>query len=68
VVDWHAGWWHLKLTAVIAMSGFHGMLSAWTRKFLEDRNLKPHRFYRFANEVPTLLMFVIVIMVIVKPF
>jgi len=50
------------------MSGFHGSLGAWRRAFLEDRNLKPHRFYRIANEVPTLLMFIIVIMVIAKPF
>ncbi len=68
VVDWHAGWWHTKLTAVLAMSAFHGMLTGWTRNFLHDRNVKSHRFYRFANEVPTVLMFIIVIMVIVKPF
>jgi putative membrane protein len=68
VVDWHAGWWHTKFAAVIAMSAFHGMLVGWRRNFLEDRNTRPQRFYRIANEVPTLLMIVIVIMVIVKPF
>jgi putative membrane protein len=68
VIDWHAGWWHVKLTLVILLSGFHGALSKWRRDFLEDRNTRPQRFYRIANEVPTVLMVVIVIMVIVRPF
>jgi putative membrane protein len=68
VIDWSAGWWHVKLAAVLAMSAFHGMLAGWRRDFLEDRNCRSQRFYRIANEVPTLLMIVIVIMVIVRPF
>ncbi len=68
VIDWHAGWWHVKLAAVLLMSGFHGAASRWRRDFLDDRNIRPARFYRIANEVPTLLMLVIVIMVIVRPF
>ena len=68
VVDWSAGWWHLKLTSVLLLSGFHGAMSKWRRDFLEDRNTRPQRFYRIANEVPAVLMLVIVIMVIVKPF
>jgi putative membrane protein len=67
-VDWHAGWWHVKLLAVILMSGFHGMLSRWRKDFLADANRHPQRFYRLANEVPTLLMVIIVVMVIVRPF
>ncbi len=67
-IDWHAGWWHVKLVAVLLLSGFHGALSRWRRDFLEDRNTRPQRFYRIANEVPTVLMTVIVIMVIVRPF
>ncbi len=67
-VDWHAGWWYVKLGSVLLLSGFHGAISKWRRDFLEDRNHRPERFYRIANEVPTLLMLVIVIMVIVKPF
>jgi putative membrane protein len=68
VIDWHAGWWHVKLLMVLLMSGFHGASSKWRREFMEDRNRKSPRFYRFANEVPTVLMIVIVVMVIVKPF
>ncbi len=68
VIDWRAGWWHVKLTCVLLMSGYHGAASKWRRNFLEDRNTKPQRFYRIANEVPAVLMAVIVIMVIVRPF
>ena len=68
VIDWHAGWWQVKLAAVLALSGFHGALSRWRRDFLEDRNTRPQRFYRIANEVPTVLMIIIVVMVIVRPF
>ena len=66
-VDWSAPWWHVKLTGVILMSGFHGAASKWRRDFLEDRNLRPQRFYRIANEVPTVLMVIIVIMAIAQP-
>ncbi len=68
VIDWSSGWPWVKLAGVLAMSMFHGKLVVWRRDFMEDRNTRPHRYYRIANEVPTVLMFVIVIMVIVKPF
>ena len=68
VIDWSEGWWHVKLTCVVLLFGFHGASSKWRREFLDDRNRKPQRFYRIANEVPTVLLAVIVIMVIVKPF
>jgi len=67
-MDWSAGWWHVKLASVLAMTGLQGAMSKWRRNFMEDRNVKPHTFYRVANEVPTVLMVVIVILVIVKPF
>jgi putative membrane protein len=65
---WTDGWWHVKLLCVILLSGFHGLLSRWRKDFLADRNTRPARFYRIANEVPTVLMVVIVIMVVVRPF
>lgn len=68
VIDWHAGWWHVKLAAVLMLTGMHGEMGKWRRDFLEDRNARPARFYRVANEVPTILMLVIVVMVIVRPF
>jgi putative membrane protein len=65
---WAAGWLWAKLALVLAVSGMHGYLSAAARKFAEDRNDKSHVHYRVVNEVPTLLMIGIVILVIVKPF
>ncbi len=67
-VSWSDGWWYVKLASVFLLFGFHGACSGWRRAFLEDRNRKPQRFYRFANEVPTVLMLVIVVMAIVQPF
>ncbi|WP_419760174.1 protoporphyrinogen oxidase HemJ [Acidisoma sp.] len=67
-VLWTQGWWYVKLVSVVLLSGFHGATSKWRKDFLNDRNRRPERFYRMANEVPTVLMVVIVIMVIVKPF
>ena len=40
VIDWSAGWWHVKLLAVVLMSAMHGELSRWRRWFLEDRNIR----------------------------
>lgn len=62
------GWLHAKISAVIALSAVHGYLSASVRRFAEDRNVKPARHWRIVNEVPTVLMILIVILVIVKPF
>lgn len=63
-----AGWFHAKFALVLAMSAMHGFLVRWVREFAEDRNTRPARFYRIANEVPTLLLIAIVILVVVKPF
>jgi len=65
---WSEGWWIVKLIAVLVMSGLHGQLSRWRRAFAEDRNTHSARFYKFVNEVPAVLMVLIVIMVVVKPF
>ena len=63
-----AGWLHGKLLLVIAMSGLHGFLARCVKDFAADRNTRSQRFYRFINEVPTLLMIGAVILVVVKPF
>lgn len=62
------GWLHAKLALVIALSGAHGMLSKHVRLFAQDANTKPQKYFRILNEVPTLLMIGIVILVIVRPF
>jgi putative membrane protein len=63
-----SGWFHAKLALVLVMSGVHGMLVRYVKDFAVDRNVRPARFYRMINEVPTVLMIGIVILVIVKPF
>jgi putative membrane protein len=62
------GWLHGKLLLVLGLSAVHGINAKWVKDFAADRNRRPARFYRIANEVPTLLMIGIVILVIVKPF
>lgn len=62
------GWMHLKLAAVIGMSTAHGFFARWRKTFERDENVRPARFYRIANEVPTVFLIIIVISVIVKPF
>jgi putative membrane protein len=68
VVDWRSGWIHTKLAAVVALTVVHGLLARWYRDFAADRNTRPARFYRLVNEIPTVLLILIVIMVVVKPF
>ena len=72
---WSGGWlsggdaWiHVKIGLVLIMSGIHGMLSAATRKFAEDRNARTSRGWRMLNEVPALLLVGIIVLVVVKPF
>src|SRR5690606_7416818 len=62
------GWLHAKIGLVILLSGAHGYLSASVRRFSADANRKTARHWRIVNEVPTVLMILIVILVIVKPF
>lgn len=68
VVDWGSGWPWVKAVGVLAMSGMHGWLGARRKEFAAGLNTRSGRTYRLANEVPTVLMLVIVIMVVVKPF
>jgi protoporphyrinogen IX oxidase len=63
-----APWLHAKLALVVLLSGFHGMLSKWTKEFAADRNQHSQKFFRIMNEVPTLLMIGVVLLVVLKPF
>jgi putative membrane protein len=67
LIDWSAWWVWAKLALVIAMTAAHGFLALWRKDFAADRNARPARFYRAMNEVPTVLMIAIVILVVVKP-
>ena len=61
-------WFHVKMLFVAILAAFHGLLARWRKDFAQGKNNKSELFYRVANEVPTVCMIVIVIMVIVKPF
>jgi putative membrane protein len=63
-----AGWLHAKLVLALAMTVMHGLMSHWQADFQHDRNRRSQKFFRIANEIPTLLMIVIVILATVKPF
>jgi protoporphyrinogen IX oxidase len=70
---WDGGWFsspwlHAKLALVVALSGLHGFYARWTIAFATDRNRHSQRFFRIVNELPTIMMIGIVILVVVKPF
>jgi len=63
-----APWLHAKLVLVLLMSGVHGVLSRYVKDFAADRRRKSQKFFRILNEIPTVLLILIVILVVVKPF
>ncbi|MEM9061934.1 MAG: protoporphyrinogen oxidase HemJ [Pseudomonadota bacterium] len=68
VIDWSDIWPWIKAALVIVMTWFHHSLVKWMKDFAADRNARSGKYYRLANEVPTLAMIGIVVMVIVRPF
>lgn len=68
IVDWRRGWMWAKLALVVALTLFHFLLDRWRAAFAEDRNRHSTRFLRMVNELPTLALFIIVALVVVKPF
>ncbi len=60
-------WFWAKMVLVVAMSAFHGQLAGYVKAFAADTNARDQKFYRIINEVPTILMIGIVILVIVRP-
>jgi putative membrane protein len=62
------GWFHLKLVLVLALAGMHGLLSRQQKNFANNRNNKSATYYRIINEIPPVLMAIIVILAVVKPF
>ena len=65
---WQDRWFLAKLLLVFALTGFHHALGLWRKAFAAGRNARSTRFFRLVNELPTLLMIGIVILVVVKPF
>jgi putative membrane protein len=66
---WFAsGWLWAKIILVLGLSAVHGLLARWRKDFAQDCNRHSQKFYRIINEVPTLLMILIVLLVVLKPF
>ena len=68
IIDWSEGWVYVKAVSIILMSAFHGFLSKQRKKLEAGEEPYTGAQYRFLNEVPTILMIIIVVMVIVRPF
>lgn len=62
------GWMQVKLAAVLLLIAYHFACGHFLKQFKDNRNTRSHKFYRVFNEAPVLLLFLIVIMVVVKPF
>lgn len=65
---WSSGWLHLKLTCVVVLVVFQHLLSRWRKQLANGTCSRNAPFFRIINEVPTVLLIVIIISVIVKPF
>jgi putative membrane protein len=65
---WLQFWLIIKLVAAFVLVIMHMVMVRWRKDFAEDQNTRPVKFYRYANEIPTLLMIIIVIFAVVKPF
>lgn len=62
------GWFHAKLGLFLAMGAAHGLFAKWRKDFARDANTRSAKFYRVWNEIPTVLMIIIIVLVVVKPF
>ncbi len=67
-VDWSSVWPYAKIVLLVGMFALYDCNVRWQRAFAEERNSHDARYYRIANEAPTVLMVAIVIVIVVKPF
>ena len=66
---WYASYWlQAKVVLALGLSALHGFFVRWVRDFAADQNRHSQKFYRIINEVPTIIMIAMVILVVVKPF
>lgn len=62
------GWLHLKLLIVLGLTGFHLSLDVFRKRFRDDVNFKSDEFFRYYNEIPTVILIVVVFLAVMKPF
>jgi protoporphyrinogen IX oxidase len=65
---WQAPWLHVKIALALALGALHGYFARYVKIFARDENRRSSRFFRVLNEVPTVLMILIVLLVVLKPF
>lgn len=65
---WSDGWFHIKILLLLLLTAFHGFCARWRKQFLNDNNTHSEKFYRMANEAPTILLIGIVLLAVLKPF
>lgn len=68
--DWFAAskWLHVKITLVLLLLAYHGYCFKLVKVFAHDKNTRSGKFYRIFNEIPVIILFVVVILAYVKPF
>lgn len=62
------GWLHAKLTLVLVLIGYHAYCGALLKQFAAGSNRRSHVWFRWFNELPVLILFVVVFLVVLKPF
>ena len=62
------GWLHAKLVLVVLLIGYHHACGSLLKKFEQKRNTRSHVWFRWFNEVPVLVLFTTLILVVLKPF
>ena len=68
LINWSAGWLHAKLFLVLCLYAYNGILLKWQKKFANDERFYSETYFRIANEIPAVIMILIVVLVVVKPF
>ena len=68
VVNWNEKWIYFKLSAVVLMLVLHYLLMGYRKGFFLDKNKHSKKFYKIFNEVPMILLIIIVLLVYLKPF
>lgn len=66
--NWRSSWFHAKVALIVLLTIYHHALAYWRKAFAVDANRRPARFFRWLNELPTLIMIGVVILAVVKPF
>ena len=64
---WQQGWFHIKLTAVLLLVVFHVLCGVYQHRLAKNMDVHSQRFYRFFNEIPTLILLLVVPLVVLQP-